>query len=130
MFATVDLCLIDLNSGVAEFTKMAASRSIILRGGEVMCIDGGHLPLGVIEGVQPGMTRVRLRPGDMVVMGSDGVMEAGDGRMIERIVQEAAGMDAQQLAEQIVREAGLHRAHGRMDDMSCVCMSVGRGEGT
>ena len=126
MFATVDLCLIDLNSGVAEFTKLGASRTIILRGGETLSVDGGYLPLGILEDVQPSVTRLRLRPGDLIIMGSDGVMEAGDGRMIERLARAGSGQDPQQLSEQLVREAALRRAHGRADDMSCICLRIER----
>ena len=124
MFATMDLCLIDLNSGVAELSKLAASRTILLRGNELRAIEGAHLPLGILEGIQTPVQRIRLRPGDVLIMGSDGVMEAGDGRMIERIVRAGSGMQAQQLAEQIVREAALRRSHGRADDMSCICIRI------
>ena len=34
-------------------------------------IEGGNLPLGILESVQPSVHRFRLRPGDMLVMGSD-----------------------------------------------------------
>ena len=76
MFATVDMCLIDLATGMAEFTKLAACRSLILRKGEVIAVEGGKLPLGILERVQPTVYAIRLEPGDVVVMASDGVMDA------------------------------------------------------
>lgn len=121
MFATVDLCVINLNTGVAEFTKLAACRTLILRGQELMCIEGGRLPLGILEGVQSAVSRVRLRPGDLLVMGSDGVMEAGDALMIERLARAGAQKPPAQLAGELVREAGLRRAEGRRDDLTCIC---------
>lgn len=124
MFATVDLCILDLNTGVAEFSKFAACRTLILRGREILQVEGGRLPLGILEGVQPKVCRMRLRPGDLLVMGSDGVMEAGDTLMIERLTREHAARSPEQLAEMLVREASLSRAQGRQDDLTCICMRV------
>lgn len=127
MFATMDLCILDLNTGIAEFTKFAACRTLILRGRELLQVEGGQLPLGILEGVQPGVSRVRLRPGDVLVMGSDGVMEAGDVLMIEHLTREHAACPPQQLAEILVREAGLRRARDRQDDLTCICLKVEAG---
>lgn len=121
MFATVDLCAVDLNTGVAEFSKLAASRSLILRGAELLHVEGGRLPLGILERVQPAVTRVRLKPGDVIVMGSDGVMEAGDGMVIDRLARLSASCAPEVLAEHLVREAGLRRGRGRCDDLTCIC---------
>lgn len=124
MYATMDLCILDLNTGVAELTKFAACRTLILRGREMLHVDGGQLPLGILENVQPGISRIRLRPGDLLVMGSDGVMEAGDALLMEHLTREHARFPPQQLAETLVREAGLRRAHGRQDDLTCICLRV------
>lgn len=125
MFATMDLCIIDMNTGVAEITKLAACRTLILRDGELLRIEGGQLPLGILDGVQPSLHRFRLRPGDTIIMGSDGVMEAGDIMMIERLARENAACPAQQLAEKLVREAALRRSGGRTDDLTCICARMG-----
>lgn len=124
MFATVDLCILDLNTGVAEMTKLAACRTLILRGGEILPVEGGHLPLGILERVQPAVSRVRLRPGDLLVMGSDGVMEAGDTLMIEHLARQGAALNPEQLAEHLVREAGLRRGDSRADDLTCICVRL------
>lgn len=124
IFATVDLCLIDLNTGIAEFSKLAACRTLVIRGGEVLRVEGGRLPLGILEQVQPAVSRIRLRAGDMLVMGSDGVMECGDGMMIERFARQNAAMEPEQLARALVREAGMRRARSRSDDMTCICARI------
>lgn len=126
MFATIDLCIVDLNSGIAEFTKLAASPTLILRGKEMLHVDGGRLPLGILENVQPCVRRMKLRPGDMLVMGSDGVMEAGDGLNIERCARENAASSPDQLAEELVRQAALQRNEDRRDDLTCICLRIGK----
>lgn len=124
MFATMDLCILDLNTGIAEFTKFAACRTLILRGRELLQVEGGQLPLGILENVQPGISRIRLRPGDLLVMGSDGLMEAGDALLMEHLTREHAACPPQQLAETLVREAGMHRDCNRRDDLTCICLRV------
>ena len=124
IFATLDLCVIDLNTGVAEFTKLAACRTLILRDGELLPVEGGQLPLGILERVQPTIRRVRLRAGDMLVMGSDGVMEAGEVLTIERAVRSAGSCTPEQLSELLVREAGLCRGEERCDDLTCICARI------
>ena len=81
MFSTVDLCIIDARAGRARFWKLAASRSLLVREGEVRAIEGGRLPLGVLEGVTGICEEVDVREGDVIVMGSDGAMEAGEGAL-------------------------------------------------
>ena len=124
VFATVDLCILDLNTGVAEFSKLAACRTLILRGNELLRIEGGRLPLGILEGVQSDLRRVKLKDGDMIVMGSDGVMELGDGMVIDRIARLSSHLEPQSLAEKLVREAAVRRSRGRMDDMTCLCVRI------
>lgn len=124
IFATIDLCIIDLCSGVAEITKLAACRTIILRGGETLRIDGGHLPLGILEQVRSDTSRIRLRPGDVLVMGSDGVMETADPLLIERAARENAALSPEQLAGCLVRRADLGRGDAGRDDLTCICARI------
>ena len=54
MFATVDLLILDLSTGEAELVKLAACPTLILRDGALRRVEGGRLPLGILEKVQPG----------------------------------------------------------------------------
>lgn len=116
MFATVDLCVIDLGSGEAEFSKLAACQSLIVRGGEPICISGGRLPLGILEGVTPSMVRVQLQPGDVILMASDGVMDAVDERDLVSVLRKNGNADA--LAEATIELAAEANAH--RDDMTAL----------
>ena len=116
MFATVDLCVIDLGSGEAEFSKLAACQSLIVRGGEPICISGGRLPLGILEGVTPSMVRVQLQPGDVILMASDGVMDAVDEHDLVSVLRKNGNADA--LAEATIELAAEANAH--RDDMTAL----------
>lgn len=126
MFSTVDLLLLDLSTGMAEFMKLAACPALIARGGEVQRIEGGRLPLGILDRVTPAASRVRLMPGDTVLMASDGVMDAVDPQALDMLLT-APGDDMNALAEKILDLARL--TEGCRDDMTAVCLRVRENEG-
>ncbi|MGI6239891.1 MAG: SpoIIE family protein phosphatase [Christensenellales bacterium] len=125
LFATVDMLLIDLANARAEFTKLSACRSYIVRAGEVMTIEGGRLPLGILEEVQPGITNVNVRAGDLIVMMTDGVAEALPEEVMEDLVVNAAFAPSEAIAEALVNAAAA-RAAKRRDDMTAVCVKIER----
>ncbi len=125
MFATVDLCLIDLNTGRAEFSKLAASRSLILRNGEVRAVDGGRLPLGILEKVRPSVEEVELNPGDLLLMGTDGIMDVEEG-VVESAIKNNTTLSPAELAECVVREVDKKTDQSRMDDRTVVCVRISK----
>ena len=121
MFSTVDLMILNLSTGMAECVKLAACPTLVARGGVVERIEGGRLPLGILERVQPAASRARLMPGDVLLMASDGVMDAADPEALEALLTGPAD-DMNALSEQVialVQQGGAHR-----DDMTAVCVRV------
>lgn len=124
IFATVDLLLLDLSAGTAEFSKLAACRTLILRGGDILRVEGGNLPLGILEGVRPMVKKIRVKAGDVILLASDGVMDACDEAAMNRFLREHAQLEPQALAEETVRAAALRRDLTRRDDMTCICLRI------
>ena len=126
MFATVDLCLIDLATGRAEFSKLAACRSLILRGREIIPVEGGRLPLGILEKVRPSVATVQLKPGDVILIGSDGVMDAiPEDNFVENILRANTTAAPTELAELVLR-AVQSAAPRHTDDMTAICVRIGK----
>ena len=123
MFSTVDMLILNLSTGMAEFMKLAACPALIVRDGRVERVEGGRLPLGILERVQPAASRVTLMPGDTVVMVSDGVMDAADPDALEAMIA-SPEEDMNALAERVLRLAA-DGAGGHRDDMTAVCVRVG-----
>lgn len=123
LFATADMLLIDLETGRAEFTKLAASRSYIVRGDEVLTVEGGRLPLGILDDVRPGVSTARLRRGDVVFMMTDGVSDALTGPVLADLMRSAVRAAPQAMAEVLINAAAA-RAPGRRDDMTAVCVTI------
>ncbi|MCL6581454.1 MAG: SpoIIE family protein phosphatase, partial [Firmicutes bacterium] len=79
-FATLDLVTVDLRTGQARFVKVGASPSYLKRGREVSVIHASSLPLGVLPEVGVEERTLALRPGDVVVLATDGLVAAGASR--------------------------------------------------
>ena len=123
MFATVDMLILNLSTGEAEFVKLAACPTLIARGGEARRVEGGRLPLGILDRVQPGRMRERLRPGDVLLMATDGVMDAAGPEALEALLLEGE-RDMRRLARRALAAAGSAGTGARRDDMTAVCLRV------
>lgn len=121
MFSTVDMLMIDLSSGLGECVKLSACATLIARGGEVQRIEGGRLPLGILEQVQPAASRVQLMAGDVVLMASDGVMDAIEPPALEALLISHDG-EMNALSEQILDLA--RQGDGHRDDMTAICVKI------
>ncbi len=75
-FATVDLTILDPIKRKAKFYKMGAGASFVVRGNRVRKIQRPALPVGIIPKLQLTHTLVQLKPGDWIIMVSDGITEA------------------------------------------------------
>ena len=74
-FSTIDTALIDTTSGKVKFIKAGAPAGFIKRGSKIEMIKGGSLPVGIIDEISPKVTEKTV-VGDMVIMVTDGVMDA------------------------------------------------------
>ena len=130
MFATMDLCAVDLDSGEAAFEKLGACPSYLLRGGRCRRIGGDALPLGIVESASPQRTAARLQPGDLLLLVTDGVTDAfgGDAAAFQRALGGRAPRDAalapQNCADTLLKRA-LDRCGGSApDDMTVLAARV------
>ncbi len=104
VFTTVDLCVLDLKTGEARFTKIGAETSYILSDEGVATVTPGSLPMGIIDEVKPVSVKHTLAYGDMIVMMSDGVAdEIDDDYMLW--FADIPQTDAQSAAEAIIDKA-------------------------
>ncbi|MDD2972375.1 MAG: SpoIIE family protein phosphatase [Lachnospiraceae bacterium] len=74
--STLDLCRINLSTGLAVFWKTGAAVSYIKRANGVEILEGDSLPLGIFHQLDISSKQVQLREGDYVIMVSDGVLDA------------------------------------------------------
>ena len=72
-FSTLDMASIDLFNGKADFYKLGASPTLILRDGKAYEIFCASLPAGILGESKAEHRNCKLRDGDMIIMLSDGV---------------------------------------------------------
>ena len=71
--ATVDVAEIDLLGGKARFFKSGAAPSFVLRGGKLFKLRSRTVPIGILPDAHAEAISFGVRPGDVIVMTSDGV---------------------------------------------------------
>ncbi|WP_280772185.1 stage II sporulation protein E [Salipaludibacillus daqingensis] len=129
VFSTLDLAIIDLQDGNSKFLKVGSTPSFIKRGSQVMAIESGNLPIGMIKEVDVDVVSEQLKAGDLLIMMSDGIYETphqieNTDIWMKRIIRELRTSDPQQIAdlmmERMIRECG-GEVH---DDMTILVAKV------
>jgi stage II sporulation protein E len=74
-YATLDLSKIDLYNGDGVFVKIGAAPSFIKRGREIKVINSKNLPFGLVDEVEVEIIKEVLKPGDILINVSDGILD-------------------------------------------------------
>lgn len=128
LYSTVDLCMINLYSGVARLYKIGAATTFIKREDTVECIASESLPVGVKAQVETRAKEVELRNGDFVVMVTDGVLEYLHVPKPEETMQEViSGIKTNNpgiLAKKIMDRVMLFTGGRAQDDMTVLAACI------
>lgn len=125
-FATVDMCMVDLYTGEAEFIKNGAEPSYIKRFGGTEIVRSASLPVGILSGVEIETFAHKLGPGDTVVMVSDGleVRQGCDGWLRQAIDQTPPDAPVQELADWIMAQSVALKGGTADDDMTVIVLRL------
>ena len=104
MFSSLDVCSLDLYTGVCEFLKAGAATTFIRRGNWVEAITSTSMAAGLMQKLEFEKTTKKLYDGDYLVMVTDGVLDAFGDEPGEEILKEMI-LQAQ---EQMPKELGRH----------------------
>lgn len=87
-FSTVDICAIDLYSGMGHFLKAGAATTFIRRNNWVEAISSTSLALGMVQQIDFESTTRKLYDGDILIMVTDGVLDALPQDRAEEVMKE------------------------------------------
>lgn len=109
-FATVDMALLDLGTGRAEFVKVGAAPSFIKRGRDVTVVKMDTVPVGIINQVDVEPDFWTLRAGDLVVMITDGIWDVSKSdldkeRWILDFLAREPSQEPEEVAERLLARA-------------------------
>jgi stage II sporulation protein E len=128
-FSTMDITLIDEYTGVAEFLKMGAATSFILRNGEVSTIHSATLPIGILNDVDMEVCRKQLKDGDIIIMVTDGMLQ-GEERLLgkedtfKHFILEAGTNNPSYMAEYLIKKSRDLLGNAENDDMTIIAARI------
>ena len=128
VFSTIDMSSLDLYTGVCEFLKVGASTTFIRRENWVETISSTSLPAGVFHKLDLDCTSKKLYDGDMVIMVTDGVMDAlpaaHQESLMKDIIMEHSTENPRELAAYILNRVQQYRNQEPSDDMTVLVMGL------
>ena len=128
LYSTMDLCMVDLYSGDADFYKIGAAASFRKRGGEVELFQADSLPVGT--GVNPEVVheKTRLKNGDFIVMVTDGVLEylhvPKPEETMQEIIESIRTCHPGVMAKKILERVLLFTGGKALDDMTVLAACI------
>ena len=123
-YSSADLMCIDLFTGEASFYKYGAAPSYVRSGGVIRKIRCSSYAAGLSfeAGKCPDVMRIRMKPGSVAVIASDGVISDGKDLWLRELLEADDGSDMKALAGTVVQTAV--REYGRNDDMTALAVKL------
>ena len=121
-YATLDICQVNLYTGICEFMKAGAAASYIIRNRHVQPVELPAMAPGLEKKTGYEKLRVKLRPGDYIVMVTDGVSDAFGNteteKPLEKILSGLKKQPPQRMSEEILAAVPSDREDKKNDDMT------------
>ena len=114
MFSTVDICAVDLYTGICNFLKAGAASTFIKRDHWVESITSESLAAGLVQQIDFETASRKLYHGDYLIMMTDGVLDALPGQKEEETMKEII-MDVHEDAPKDFGRGILERVLGYSD---------------
>lgn len=105
-FSAVDICVLDLRKNLIDFIKLGSPVGFIKHKTEVEIIETGGLPIGVLDEMKPNITKKFFTDFDIIVLVSDGVIDAfGGGEELKTFINNLTTINPQVLADEVLDRA-------------------------
>jgi serine phosphatase RsbU (regulator of sigma subunit)/ligand-binding sensor protein len=131
-FVSMFYSLLDAKSATLTYSNAGHNPPVIFRGDQIIFLEEGGIPLGIVPGSLYDEGKAQLASGDVLLFYTDGVTEAmnqekdifGVGQLIN-VVQQNLAMDAQSLIDVIYDEVIKFSAgEPQSDDLTLIVLKV------
>ncbi len=128
-FSTMDMAIVDMDSGIGEFIKVGAATTFIKKKEYVEVIGSNSLPVGILNKVDVEIQKKQLRDGDMIIMVSDGILDVEADRFNQedtfiRLIEEVNTSNPQHMADTLLEKAKNLICGEINDDMTIIVARV------
>jgi len=128
-FSTIDLSIINLYNGDAEFVKIGAVATFIKRAEKTEVVRSTTLPAGILSNVEMEIAHKKIENGDFIIMMTDGVIDSfkgddGGEKAFQKYISEAKSTNPQQIADGIIDRACENCGGRPADDMMVLAAKV------
>ena len=127
-FSTVDICSLDLYTGVCSFLKAGAASTFIRRDQWVETIASTSIGAGLMQQMDYDITSKKLYDGDYLVMLTDGVLDAlpvgEQDILLETIIQGSEITNPKELAHHVLEQVLAWTGKEPADDMTVMAVGI------
>lgn len=125
---TLDMGILDLTSGICDFVKLGAASTFVKRGSWVEAIKSTTMPMGVFGQVDIESTSKKMYAGDMIIMVSDGIVEAlgceDKEEAMSKIIMGIDSSNPKEMASSILENVLKCNSNEPEDDMTVLVTGV------
>lgn len=125
-YTAVDVATIDLSNATCDIIKVGSPVCFIKSTDKTEKITGsGALPVGILETIQPSINKKMLNPNDIVILMSDGIVDAFDNdEKLQTYINNITSQNPQEICDQILQKAILLDDGQAKDDMTVVATRI------
>jgi len=128
-FTTIDLTIVDLYDGEAEFLKIGAVPTFVKREDAIETIRTVSLPAGIFSNINTELVHKKIDSGNFIIMMTDGIIDAfkKEGRYEDNLInfiRDIKTINPQVIADMILDEAYRLSKGIPEDDMTVLVAKV------
>ncbi|HJB16085.1 MAG TPA: SpoIIE family protein phosphatase [Candidatus Blautia excrementipullorum] len=128
MFSTVDICALDLYTGICNFLKAGAASTFIKRDHWVEAISSESLAAGLMQQIDFDTSSRKLYHGDYLIMMTDGVLDAlpvdREEETMKEIIMDIPDENPKEVSRGILERVLGYSDYRARDDMTVLVASV------
>lgn len=127
IYSSLDISILDLYVGKTEILKSGACSTYIKNKKNIRKIESTSMPIGIVNNIELQSETIDIVDGDIIVMCSDGILEAKDDakrEWIEDFLKNVSTNNVQKLADLILAEAVDNSFGIAQDDMTVIVSKI------
>lgn len=125
---TLDMGILNLMSGVCDFVKFGAAATFVKRSRWVEAIKSTNMPIGMMGQVDIESVSKKMYSGDMIIMVSDGVVEAIEAedkdKVISDIIMQIDSTNPKEIASKVLENVLKCSNYKAEDDMTVLVTGI------